>query len=134
MTTVTTSDASVAAYPARSGPGALRRIVRPAWVGIAFLGLVTLLVTQFRPTFDVYSLNTIFLACLGAIALNVLMGTAGQDFGDYRRWLEAAGEEVVRGWGMPSAEVLAEADRLLPTQERKARELFRRFADLVTAA
>lgn len=53
---------------------------------------------------------------------------------ELERWLEAAGEDVVRGWGMPSAAVLAEADRFLGAQERKARELFRRFADVVDAA
>jgi GMP synthase (glutamine-hydrolysing) len=53
---------------------------------------------------------------------------------ELERWLEAAGEDVVRSWGMPSAEVLTQADRFLPTQERKARELFRRFADVLTVA
>src|SRR4026209_201218 len=28
-----------------------------------------------------------------------LMGTAGQDFGDYRRWLEAAGVDTARDQG-----------------------------------
>ena len=49
-------------------------------------------------------------------------------------WLEAAGEDVVRAWGKTSAQVREEADRHLPTQERRARELFGRFADVVRSA
>lgn len=51
---------------------------------------------------------------------------------EVERWLEAAGEDGVRAWGKSSEQVLDEADRYLPAQERKAREVFRRFADVVT--
>ena len=46
-------------------------------------------------------------------------------------WLKAAGDDVVRAWGKTSQQVIDEADRFLGTQEAKARELFRRFADVI---
>ena len=49
-------------------------------------------------------------------------------------WLEAAGEDVVLAWGKTSARVTEEADRHLPLQEARARELFRRFGEVVRAA
>jgi GMP synthase (glutamine-hydrolysing) len=45
-------------------------------------------------------------------------------------WLKAAGDEGVRAWGKTREQVIGEANRFLGTQEAKARELFRRFADV----
>jgi GMP synthase (glutamine-hydrolysing) len=50
---------------------------------------------------------------------------------ELEHWLELAGEDRVRAWGKSSSEVLAEADRYLPAQESRAREVFRRFAAVV---
>jgi GMP synthase (glutamine-hydrolysing) len=49
-------------------------------------------------------------------------------------WLKAAGEDVVRAWGSTTERLIAEADRHLEVQEAKAREVFRRFADVVSAS
>jgi GMP synthase (glutamine-hydrolysing) len=46
-------------------------------------------------------------------------------------WLKAAGEDVVRAWGSTSEQLIDQADRHLDPQEAKAREVFRRFADVV---
>ena len=46
-------------------------------------------------------------------------------------WLQSAGEDVVRAWGKTTAEVRAECDRYLATQEDRAREVFRRFAGVI---
>jgi branched-chain amino acid transport system permease protein len=54
------------------------RRVRPVWLGIAALGVITLVFAQTQSTFSVYAYNTFLLACLGAIALNLLTGTTGQ--------------------------------------------------------
>jgi branched-chain amino acid transport system permease protein len=62
--------------PARSL--AVLRRVRPAWWGVLVMGLLTLYFAQTQSAFVVYVYNTCLLACLGAIALNLLMGTAGQ--------------------------------------------------------
>jgi GMP synthase-like glutamine amidotransferase len=49
-------------------------------------------------------------------------------------WLGLAGEDGVRAWGKTSAEVLAEADRHMASQESRAREVFRRFAEIVRSS
>jgi len=46
-------------------------------------------------------------------------------------WLKRAGDDVVRAWGKTTPQVLGEADRYLEAQETKAREVFRRFANVV---
>jgi GMP synthase (glutamine-hydrolysing) len=56
------------------------------------------------------------------------------DRGELEYWLELAGEDGVRAWGKSSAQVLAEADEYLPTQESRARNVFRNFAHIVRSA
>lgn len=56
---------------------AVRRI-SPAWFGVIALGLVAVYYTQTQPQLQLYLLNTVLFAAIGAIALNLLMGTAGQ--------------------------------------------------------
>lgn len=56
------------------------------------------------------------------------------DRAELELWLESAGDDGVRAWGKTRQQVIDEADRFLGTQEAKARELFRRFADVVRAA
>lgn len=51
--------------------------VRPAWLGIATLGLIALLFTTTQSSYNVFVFNSILLAAMGAIALQVLQGTAG---------------------------------------------------------
>lgn len=46
-------------------------------------------------------------------------------------WLEVAGPESLARWGATAEELRAQADRHLPVQEERARELFRRFAGVV---
>ena len=46
-------------------------------------------------------------------------------------WLKSAGEDVVRAWGSTTERLIDEADRHLDAQEAKAREVFRRFTDVV---
>lgn len=53
------------------------------------------------------------------------------DRSELELWLKAAGDDVVRDWGKDTQQVIDEADRFLGTQEAKARELFRRFADVI---
>jgi GMP synthase (glutamine-hydrolysing) len=56
------------------------------------------------------------------------------DRAELERWLEAAGEDVVRAWGKTSAQVLEESDRFHGTQQERAMDLFGRFGDVVRAA
>jgi len=56
------------------------------------------------------------------------------DRAEVEQWLEAAGEDVVREWGSTTARVLEESDRHLATQERRATEVFARFADVVRSS
>jgi len=56
------------------------------------------------------------------------------DRAELELWLDAAGEDVVRAWGKTTAQVRAEADRFLATQEERATELFGRFGDVVVAS
>ena len=50
-------------------------------------------------------------------------------------WLDATPEEeLAERWGRTRADLRAEADRYLPSQRRRARELFGRFASIVAEA
>lgn len=49
-------------------------------------------------------------------------------------WLRAAGEDVVRAWGSTTEQLIQQADKYLDPQEAKAREVFRRFADVVSTS
>src|SRR5262249_30091421 len=68
--------------PAPGPPGHASRGTRLAAmklpVGILFLALVTLVVSVTQSIFNVFIFDSVLLAALGAIALNVLMGTGGQ--------------------------------------------------------
>jgi branched-chain amino acid transport system permease protein len=52
--------------------------VRPAWFGIAGLALITGYYVSEASAFHLFILNTCLLAVIGAVALNLLMGNAGQ--------------------------------------------------------
>jgi branched-chain amino acid transport system permease protein len=52
--------------------------IRPAWWGVLAMGLITLFFATTQSSFNLYIFDSVMLACLGAIALNMLMGTAGQ--------------------------------------------------------
>ena len=54
----------------------LRR--QSVWFGIIGLAIVTLLFSEVLSGLSLYTYNNVLLACLGAIALTVLMGTGGQ--------------------------------------------------------
>jgi GMP synthase (glutamine-hydrolysing) len=56
------------------------------------------------------------------------------DRSELELWLKAAGEDVVRAWGSTTGQLIQEADGHLDTQEAKAREVFRRFADVVSSS
>jgi branched-chain amino acid transport system permease protein len=64
----------------RPGIGAIAALVKKqhALGIVALLVVATLLFASSGSNYDVFVYNTFLLACLGAIALNVLMGTAGQ--------------------------------------------------------
>jgi branched-chain amino acid transport system permease protein len=69
--------------PAPPASGQRRRLgvlgaVPPVVWGILALGLATLYYTQTQDSFNMFVFNRVLLACFGAIALNILMGTAGQ--------------------------------------------------------
>jgi GMP synthase (glutamine-hydrolysing) len=49
-------------------------------------------------------------------------------------WLKTAGEDGLQAWGSSADEIRAEADRELERHEIRARELFRRFWDVVRNA
>jgi branched-chain amino acid transport system permease protein len=51
--------------------------VREVWLVVALLGAATLVFTNFGSAYTVYSFVTFMLACMGAISLQVLQGTAG---------------------------------------------------------
>ncbi|MEU1956029.1 branched-chain amino acid ABC transporter permease [Nocardia rhamnosiphila] len=51
---------------------------RPLLVGLIALGIVVLMLSSYLDFGKMYTLNAFLLACMGAIALNLLMGTAGQ--------------------------------------------------------
>ncbi len=50
---------------------------------------------------------------------------------EFDLWLDVAGPETLARWGTTADELRARADRYLPLQEARARELFRRFAEVV---
>jgi branched-chain amino acid transport system permease protein len=60
------------------GTGRGAQQMRWAWVGVAAIALTTLYFTQLQSDLNIYLLNTVMLASIGAVALNMLMGTAGQ--------------------------------------------------------
>jgi len=49
-------------------------------------------------------------------------------------WLKLAGEDGVHAWGKSTEQVIEEADTFLAAQERKAREVFRRFAHVAATS
>jgi branched-chain amino acid transport system permease protein len=58
--------------------GRLRRLpIRPAWYGVAALTAITAYYVTEGSAFHLFIINTCLLAAIGAIALNLLMGTAG---------------------------------------------------------
>jgi branched-chain amino acid transport system permease protein len=58
--------------------GRVRRVpIRPAWYGVAALAVITAYYVAEGSAFHLFLLNTCLLAAIGAIALNLLMGTAG---------------------------------------------------------
>ena len=64
---------------ARWQSGALGRIVslRPIWWGVIGLALTTLFFTTTQSGFDIFTYDSVLLACMGAVSLQVLQGTAG---------------------------------------------------------
>jgi len=56
------------------------------------------------------------------------------DEGEMEGWLADAGPGLKDSWGKSAEEIREEAARYLATQERRARELFRRFAGEVRGA
>ena len=61
----------------RSRRERIAQIVRPAWWGVALIAIVTVFFTTTQASFNVYVYDEILLACMGAIALQVLLGTTG---------------------------------------------------------
>ena len=55
------------------------------------------------------------------------------DRAELELWLDLAGEDGVRAWGKSTEQVIDEAGHFLAAQERKAREVFRRFGDVCEA-
>jgi branched-chain amino acid transport system permease protein len=55
----------------------LIRKIRPAWLGVLLITLATLFFTTTQSAYSVYVYDTILFACMGAIALQLLQGTAG---------------------------------------------------------
>lgn len=51
---------------------------RPLLMGLVALGLIVFVLSSYLDFGKMFTLNAFLLACLGAIALNLLMGTAGQ--------------------------------------------------------
>jgi branched-chain amino acid transport system permease protein len=72
--------AAATTEPAAPAPGAggLRFRVPPVFAGIACLALLTLYFTTRSSSANLFTFNSCLLAAMGAISLNVLMGTAGQ--------------------------------------------------------
>lgn len=54
-----------------------KRKVRPVWIGIVSLLFLTWVATTTLTSYGVFVMNSIFLASIGAIALQVLQGTTG---------------------------------------------------------
>ena len=64
----------------RSGlPAIVQRLgrIRAAWLGVVSLGLLTLYFTTVASSYHIYVYDTFLFACMGAIALQLLQGTAG---------------------------------------------------------
>ncbi|HYD10978.1 MAG TPA: hypothetical protein VEA78_12830, partial [Acidimicrobiales bacterium] len=62
----------------RPGIAALGRVPSAVWVILALFAGVLDATSGSRSTFYVFVFNSAMLACIGALALNLLMGTAGQ--------------------------------------------------------
>lgn len=71
------SDAATLPAPASASRSLLGRVPK-VFVGILVLGFVCLWWTSVQDFYNLYVFNRVLLACIGAIGLNVLMGTAGQ--------------------------------------------------------
>ena len=56
------------------------------------------------------------------------------DRAEVELWLRSAGEDEVRAWGKTTGQVLDETDRFIEGHERRARELFGRFWEVVRRA
>lgn len=70
--------APAAAAPQREVVARLLRVrIGPAWFGIAVLTAMTAYYVTEGSSFHLFVLNTCLLAVIGALALNLLMGTAG---------------------------------------------------------
>jgi branched-chain amino acid transport system permease protein len=54
-----------------------RRVLRHRWTGVAVLIVITLIITTSQSSYTTYIYDSVLLACMGAIALQVLQGTAG---------------------------------------------------------
>jgi len=83
MTTIHPAAAETAAtsdvQPAPRAPAARPRFrIPPAFAGIACLALLTLYFATRGSSANLFTFNSCLLAAMGAISLNVLMGTAGQ--------------------------------------------------------
>lgn len=59
------------------GTASIVEALRGPFGGIGLLALVTLYFTATQSSYGLFIFNTALLACIGAIALNLLMGTAG---------------------------------------------------------
>lgn len=51
--------------------------LRPVWWGVAAIVLITLFFSTTQSSYSLYVFDTILLACFGAVALQLLQGTAG---------------------------------------------------------
>jgi branched-chain amino acid transport system permease protein len=51
--------------------------VRPVWLGIGALAIITLIFSTTQSPYTLYIYDSVLMACLGAVALQVLQGTAG---------------------------------------------------------
>jgi branched-chain amino acid transport system permease protein len=56
---------------------AQRRAISPVWAGIGVLAVLTLIFTTTQSSFSVFTFDSVLLASMGAISLQVLQGTAG---------------------------------------------------------
>lgn len=79
MTTQSLPDPISAPLPSARRRGAVARLKgRQLPVGIVGFGLIVLVLSSYLDSGKMFTLNAFLLACMGAVALNLLMGTAGQ--------------------------------------------------------
>jgi branched-chain amino acid transport system permease protein len=74
----TVRDEELAPAAARTVHHRTEVISRPFVIGIALLALVSLYFTFFQSQYNDYTYNLCLLAAMGALSLNLLMGTVGQ--------------------------------------------------------